>query len=595
MTTKFVSEDITVLSTSASHFEWTASINELADGGWIVTWADGDHDASSVRMQRYDADGEKVGDEQTLGALYRHLTTATSDGGWLIVGLEYGVGGTMWRYDADGQRVDSGLDTETYFTDVVGLAGGGWVGIEQVYTENGQQLTQQLYDDDGERVGDGTILSAEQGQYDLTMLDDGGWLLSWGASDSRFQQRFASNGTALGDAIEFPSATVSVAALEDGGWVSLLRQGSDMATQRHDASGAEVGSPTTIHTPADASRGNWVVEGLSNGGWVVAWNEEDHGDTSHAPLRAQVFDAEGNAIGRPYEVARYYGYNTNIEALDNGAFVVTWERDVGNAKDVMQRIFRPVEGNESPVASDEEVTLREGRSTSISVLNNDVDHDSDDLLTVESATVITGDASVSITEDGKLLVQDLSVGLKKGQTAEIVIEYTITDGFDIDTGLVNVQVLGQAADGDVMEGSRRADRFVGSEFDESFLGRGGNDYIDSLGGKDFLVGGAGNDTLKGGRGKDTLVGGKGDDKLFGGTGADTFIFSPGDGHDVIRQPSSWGLGERDILDFTSFGFKNVEQVQRLIEIKHGVVIIDLPGKDRLEIFDGLDHPMFFTI
>jgi Ca2+-binding RTX toxin-like protein len=53
------------------------------------------------------------------------------------------------------------------------------------------------------------------------------------------------------------------------------------------------------------------------------------------------------------------------------------------------------------------------------------------------------------------------------------------------------------------------------------------------GGHDFLTGGAGVDVLNGGTGNDTLEGGRGLDILTGGAGADRFVFSGGDGHDLI--------------------------------------------------------------
>ena len=62
---------------------------------------------------------------------------------------------------------------------------------------------------------------------------------------------------------------------------------------------------------------------------------------------------------------------------------------------------------------------------------------------------------------------------------------------------------------------------------------------------DSLVGLAGNDTLRGGSGNDTLTGGKGNDSLWGDAGKDTFIYSSGDGKDVI-----FGFESGDLLQIT---------------------------------------------
>lgn len=78
-----------------------------------------------------------------------------------------------------------------------------------------------------------------------------------------------------------------------------------------------------------------------------------------------------------------------------------------------------------------------------------------------------------------------------------------------------------------------------------------NNVITGNAGMNLLDGEAGNDTIYGGAGNDTLVGGKGNDLLFGGEGKDTFRFSPGDGHDVIRDFSAGDA--LDIYAYTKAG------------------------------------------
>ncbi len=58
--------------------------------------------------------------------------------------------------------------------------------------------------------------------------------------------------------------------------------------------------------------------------------------------------------------------------------------------------------------------------------------------------------------------------------------------------------------------------------------------LDGGPGPDTLTGSQGADILIGGPGDDTLVGGRGDDFLFGGDDDDEFVWSPGDGSDVIE-------------------------------------------------------------
>ena len=80
-----------------------------------------------------------------------------------------------------------------------------------------------------------------------------------------------------------------------------------------------------------------------------------------------------------------------------------------------------------------------------------------------------------------------------------------------------------------------------------------NDALFGGTGDDNLQGDGGDDTIYGGQGVDTLEGGTGNDFLRGGTHADTFVFSDGDGADVIDDFSTiqdilmlddaiWGAG-----------------------------------------------------
>ena len=57
----------------------------------------------------------------------------------------------------------------------------------------------------------------------------------------------------------------------------------------------------------------------------------------------------------------------------------------------------------------------------------------------------------------------------------------------------------------------------------------------------------GDDTLIGFNGSDTLEGGLGNDTLIGGDGSDTYVFTAGDGQDVIDDS---GFGDTDVLSIS---------------------------------------------
>ena len=69
----------------------------------------------------------------------------------------------------------------------------------------------------------------------------------------------------------------------------------------------------------------------------------------------------------------------------------------------------------------------------------------------------------------------------------------------------------------------------------SFAGTSGDDIIGGMNSDDFLLGFAGNDTLNANSGNDTLTGGAGEDTLNGGSGSDGYVWSLGDGNDIINE------------------------------------------------------------
>lgn len=119
-------------------------------------------------------------------------------------------------------------------------------------------------------------------------------------------------------------------------------------------------------------------------------------------------------------------------------------------------------------------------------------------------------------------------------------------------GLAGNDTLTGAAGDDLLDGGDGNDTLYGNDGDDTLVGANGNDYLYGGNGNDNLAGGDGDDVLYGeygndilsggngtdiihaGEGDDTLSGGAGNDFLYGGGGDDTYLFSLGDGHDIIE-------------------------------------------------------------
>jgi Ca2+-binding RTX toxin-like protein len=115
--------------------------------------------------------------------------------------------------------------------------------------------------------------------------------------------------------------------------------------------------------------------------------------------------------------------------------------------------------------------------------------------------------------------------------------------------------------------------------DSGLAGSADADLVQGFGGDDSLSGGAGNDQLEGGNGHDSLSGGVGSDTLIGGRGNDTYLFSAGDGQDVIDNVG----GGNDTLRFEDISFNQV--ASGLMKSGNDLVLQVGGGSDSVTIQD----------
>jgi Ca2+-binding RTX toxin-like protein len=102
--------------------------------------------------------------------------------------------------------------------------------------------------------------------------------------------------------------------------------------------------------------------------------------------------------------------------------------------------------------------------------------------------------------------------------------------------------------------------YVGGVDVASEYGGSGNDTIYGGGGDDTIYGGYGDDTIEGGNGDDAIDGGNGDDAIDGGYGNDTFVYTTGDGMDVI---DDFTQGE-DVIMLDYYGIANWDDLSHYI-------------------------------
>lgn len=150
----------TLVNTTVASGQLSRAVTGLEGGGWVVTWtSDGqDGDDYGVYQQRYAANGTAQGVETrvnttTTGGQFDPSVAALADGGWIATwtsdgqdGDAYGV--YMQRYTANGVKV--GTETRVNTTtagdqsesSVSALADGSWI---VSWTSDGQDVYQRHY------------------------------------------------------------------------------------------------------------------------------------------------------------------------------------------------------------------------------------------------------------------------------------------------------------------------------------------------------------------------------------------------------------------------------------------------------------------
>ena len=130
--------------------------------------------------------------------------------------------------------------------------------------------------------------------------------------------------------------------------------------------------------------------------------------------------------------------------------------------------------------------------------------------------------------------------------------------------------------GSTLSGAAGNDLITGSTEGDSILGGNGVDTLSGDAGNDILNGGKGNDVIYGDSGNDTITGGAGADNLYGGAGADVFVYTKGDGNDVIA--------DYEVGDIIKLGKKTTVKNFEVVDDDYVLTI----GKSKLLIKGAAD-------
>lgn len=307
----------TLVNSTTLNGQYDPRIVMLEDGGWIVAWT-----GDGIYQQRYDAAGVRVGEETrvsmtTTAALSGGSVHMLDDGGWIVT----------WSADWSNP-----WDREIY---------------QRRYSATGEA---------GEAETVNATTTAYRNGVTTTLLADGGWLVSWThKEDSDFtlgiyQQRFDATGAMVEGEVKvdpvmpgWQASDPQSAALADGGWIVTWQSSpNDTHTtifqQRFDSDGAAVGDEVEVSKGRADVKHDSAIAVLADGGWVVCWTDESHGFVGG--LYQQRYDADGNRVGNQTQIGSGWLNGASVAGLEDGSWIVTWHSD-SDTDNIYQRHFAP--------------------------------------------------------------------------------------------------------------------------------------------------------------------------------------------------------------------------------------------------------------
>jgi Ca2+-binding RTX toxin-like protein len=582
-----------LVNTATTGFQGNPQITTLSNGGFVVTWTDfsqgdggatGDNSQLAVKAQVFSATGAKIGSEILVNTATDDnqdgpKITALANGGFVVtwadesLGVDGATGDSSGRavkaqlFAADGAEVGSEIRVNTATENdqdvplITALANGGFVvtwvdGSEgnggATGDDSDSAIKAQVFDADGNETGleilVNTATESFQHSQKIAELANGGFVMTWmdfgegGGGHAVKAQVFTAGGAKVGSEILVGAIAdpvwshPQITTLPNGGFVVTWHDGNvngigeldgDVKAQMFAATGARVGGQISVNTGTSGAQSGQQIVPLLNGGFVITWNN----DGGMGDINAQAFTATGAKAGP--EILVNAGNDDaqalpQITALSNGGFVITWRATTGpvgdSATDVRAQVFTAGGAKFGPE------------------------------LLVNTATESFQEVhSVTALENGGFAVtwMDASegVGGTTGDSDGYAIKAQVFSVTDLPTG---VTITGTGTADTIDATHAPAGQPNPTDEADTISGFGGDDLVHGLDGADLISGGGGNDTLHGDAGYDKLNGGAGADEMYGGAGNDSYIVDQsGDtviedsdaGVDSVTSSASFTLGD----------------------------------------------------
>ena len=309
-----------VSSYASSSYQSEPDVTSLKDGGYVIVW-------SEISGSSYN--GAVVNDLNDDGDI--------NDAGETVFDTRQNYDVFMQRYDSDGELVGESIRVNTFVdnvnenggrsqhdVNVVSLANGNilitWTSDDQYVVEDGydngsRYIQGQIYDENGNAIcKEFTISRAE---YDpIIGLPDGGFIVTWSA-DSRFNNTDGFAGNPINNPI--------LSDAHDG-------SGNGIIAQRFDAYGNEVGDRLIVNQLTDYDQIDSDITMINNNTAIMTWQSQN-GLNGDFDIYAQIIKLTDTGLqivsNSDISVALGSSNQTNpeITALKDGSAVITYSSD----------------------------------------------------------------------------------------------------------------------------------------------------------------------------------------------------------------------------------------------------------------------------
>ncbi|MFQ6035514.1 MAG: hypothetical protein ACE5NM_06650 [Sedimentisphaerales bacterium] len=355
------------VNTHTSNDQKNAAIAMDAEGNFIVVWSSYGQDGSSngILGQLFDPNSTPIGDEfqintTTSGNQTESSVAMDAMGNFVVAWQGPGIDKEdvfIQRFDPNGQPIGDELQVNNYTQgkqrypkvamNMDGAFAVVWESEKLIADKNRRVASCQLFDVNGLFAGEEfDVISLADCRYpDVAMDPNGNFTIVWmedKSSNTIMAQLYNADGTAKAkpfkvSTIKFSSLTRPSIAMDNNGYFVVTWDGNpdkakldDIHAQLFEPNGAPIGEQFMVNTTLDGPQQYPQVAMNNEGQFIIVWNSQTGTQSKERDIFGQLYDSLGNLLGIEFQINTYMKGDqrySDIALSDNGIFVAVWQSD----------------------------------------------------------------------------------------------------------------------------------------------------------------------------------------------------------------------------------------------------------------------------